>query len=128
MSEILHSAEQDLADLGIIASYIWKPQRLFIKNPDPNLGSSYLAVDIISDGTVEGVAAAVRAEGNNQISQIADISDDLEAAISAHEQDYSLVKVNLIATYQQMYNYFMNEGLIALATIMATAIVNLNLL
>lgn len=127
MPDTNSTTEQDLAALGIVASYTWKPNRLFIKNPNSDLGGSYIAADIVSDGLTEDVSAAVLAEGRNQITQITDISNRMKSLISEHERDYTLLKSNLEETYERMYNYFMSQGLIALATIMATAIVNLSL-
>lgn len=126
MSEILHTTEQDLAALGIIATYIWKPNRLFVRNPNPALGGSYIAADIVSDGTSEEVSASVINEGRSQIASIDSYATEQKTAISAYERDYAMIRSNLAASYQRMYNYFMSQGLIALATIMATAIVNLN--
>ena len=128
MSEIVNTAEQDLAALGIVSSYIWKPNRLLVRNPSPQLGGSYIPADVISDGTAADVSQAVLEEGLKQISEIESLAVTQKAAISAHSRDYTAVKSNLIATYQRMYGYFMSQGLIALATIMATAIVNINLM
>ena len=124
MSEVssTNTTEQDLSALGIVSSYIWKPQKLFIKDTD-----AYIPVDIVSDGTAEDVRAAVISSGRNQISQIRALTDAQKAVIGEHEQDYTMIKTNLAASYRRMYNYFMSQGLVALATIMATAIVNLNL-
>lgn len=128
MSENLQTAEQDLAALGIISSYIWKPNRLKVRNPNPTVGGAYIPADIVSDGTAEDVSGAVSAEGQVQIEEIRVLANEQKAAISSHERDYTTIRENLEASYQRMYNYFMSQGLVALATIMATAIVNLNLM
>lgn len=126
MSENLNTAEQDLAAMGIISSYIWKPNRLKIRNP-ASIGG-YIPADIVSDGSATDVSMLVRGEGLKQQNEITDLADIQKAAISEHERDYTEIRENLEASYRRMYNYFMDQGLIALATIMATAIVNLNLM
>lgn len=128
MSENLQTAEQDLASRGVIASYIWKPRRLFVRNPDLSSGEAYIQADVVSDGSSSDVAGAVSAEGQKQILEIRDLSAIQKDSVSAHERDYTTVRDSLEASYRRMYNYFMSQGLIALATIMATAIVNLNLM
>lgn len=122
------TSEQDLAALGIVASYIWKPNRLFVRNPNPALGSTYIPADIVSDGSAYDVSQAVSNEGQVQMSQITALAEVQKAAISAHERDYTTIRDNLEDSYRRMYNYFMSQGLIALATIMATAIVNLSIM
>lgn len=118
--------ETDLTALGIIPNYIWKPQRLFIKNTNPEFGGEYIAADIVSDGTAEDIQDAVINEGQSQIDQISRLANEQKTQISRYERDYTTVKSNLQSTYQRMYNYYMGQGLVALATIMATAIVNLS--
>ena len=128
MSEYTQSPENDLAPLGIVASYIWKPNRLKVRNPDPSAGGSYIPADIVSDGSLVDVSGAVLQEGQKQLSEITDLAESQKVLISAHEQDYTTVKNSLEASYRRMYGYFMSQGLIALGTIMATAIVNLNII
>lgn len=128
MSENLQTAEQDLAALGVVASYIWKPNRLKIRNPNLSASESYIPADIVSDGTAVDVSTMVREEGLKQQQEITVLANEQKAAISSHERDYTTIRDNLEASYRRMYNYFMGQGLVALATIMATAIVNLNLM
>lgn len=123
MSELLSTVDQELAALGVVSSYIWKPSRMFVRS-----GSSYIPVDIVSDGAAEDVSRAVFEEGQAQQDQIDALAASQKTAISAYERDYATVRASLRQNYQRMYNYFMSQGLIALATIMATAIVNLSLM
>ena len=128
MPDNLQTAEQDLASIGVIASYIWKPQRLFVRNPNPSLGGQYIPADVVSDGSSVDVAGAVRDEGRKQLNEINSVASSQKNAISRYERDYTMVRENLEESYRRMYNYFIDRGFIALATIMATAIVNLSLL
>ena len=112
MAEHAQTLEEELAQRGIVSSYIWKPNRLFAKS-----GNRYVPADVVSDGSAADVSEAVAEAGRNQISSIEALAAAQKALISANERDY-----------RRMYNYFTNQGLIALATIMATAIVNLNTL
>lgn len=121
MSEPTRTLEEELAERGVIGSYIWKPNRFFAKS-----GNSYISADIVADDSAEDVATAVIAAGDEQIDEIEALADAQKALIAASESDYSDVKASLLQTYRRMYNYFTNQRLYALATIMATAIVNLN--
>jgi len=121
MAELTKTLEEELAEQGIIGSYIWKPNRFFAKN-----GNTYISADIVSDGSAEDVANAVAEAGNEQILNIRELANEQKALIAMNEKDYSAVRASLLQTYRRMYNYFTNQKLYALATIMATAIVNLN--
>lgn len=121
MSEHAPTLEEELAEKGIVGSYIWKPNRLFAKVDD-----RYIPVDTISDGSAEDVAATVAAEGQAKVNEIDTLAETQKALIAANNQAYNNVKANLLQTYQRMSNYFANHGLIALKTIIDTAIVNLN--
>lgn len=121
MAEYTKTLEEELAELGIVGSYIWKPNSFFAKS-----GNRYISADVVSDGSAEEVAAAIYKAGNTQISEIRTLATEQKALISQNEKEYSDVKKSLLQTYRRMYNYFVNQKLYALATIMATAIVNLN--
>ena len=121
MADYSKTLEETLAEQGIVGSYIWKPNRFFAKS-----GDSYISADVVSDGSAESVAVAVSEAGNAQISEIKALAAEQKALIIQNKRDYSDVKKSLLHTYQRMYNYFTNQKLYALATIMATAIVNLN--
>lgn len=121
MAEYAKTLEEELAELGIVGSYIWKPNRVFAKS-----GDRYISADVVSDGSAEEVARAVSAVGNAQISEINALAAEQKALITKNEKDYATVKASLLQTYRRMYNYFVNQKLYALATIMATAIANLN--
>lgn len=123
MADHAQTLEEELAQQGIVGSYIWKPNRLFAKS-----GNRYIPADVVSDGSAADVSEAVAEAGRNQISSIEALAAAQKALISANERDYVAVRESLLQTYRRMYNYFTNQGLIALATIMATAIVNLNTL
>lgn len=121
MPDSTRTLEEELAELGVIGSYIWKPNRFFAKS-----GNSYISADIVADDSAEDIATAVAEAGDEQIDEIEALADEQKALIAASERDYSDVKASLLQTYSRMYNYFTNQKLYALATIMATAIVNLN--
>lgn len=121
MADYSKTLEETLAEQGVVGSYIWKPNRFFAKS-----GDSYISADVVSDGSAESVAVAVSEAGNEQISEIKALAAEQKALIVQNKRDYSDVKKSLLQTYQRMYNYFTNQKLYALATIMATAIVNLN--
>lgn len=121
MADYSKTLEETLAEQGVVGSYIWKPNRFFAKS-----GDSYISADVVSDGSAESVAVAVSEAGNEQISEIKALAAEQKALIVQNKRDYSDVKKSLLQTYQRMYNYFTNQHLYALATIMATAIVNLN--
>lgn len=121
MADYSKTLEETLAEQGIVGSYIWKPNRFFAKN-----GDSYISADVVSDGSAESVAVAVSEAGNAQISEIKALAAEQKALITRNKKDYSDVRDSLLQTYRRMYNYFTNQKLYALATIMATAIVNLN--
>ena len=124
MSEVssTNTTERDLSALGIVSSYIWKPQKLFIKDTD-----AYIPVDIVSDGTAEDIRNAIIIEGQLQKHQIDNLAKAQKKELGSYEKDYAMIKENLAESYRRMYNYFMSQGSIALATIMATAIVNLSM-
>ena len=113
--------EEELADKKIVGSYILKPNRFYAKD-----GDHYISADVVSDGTASEIAAALREEGVLQISLIRELGRSEIAELRTVEEKYSDAKASLIQTYTRMYNYFTRQGLVALATIMATAIVNLN--
>jgi RPA family protein len=121
MAEYTKTLEEELAEQGIIGSYIWKPNTFFAKK-----GNKYVSVDTVSDGSAEEVARTVYEAGNTQLSEIRALATEQKALIAANEKEYTAVKNSLIQTYRRMYNYFVNQELYALATVMATAIVNLN--
>lgn len=121
MAEYTKTLEEELAEQGIVGSYIWKPNSLFAKK-----GNKYISADVVSDGSAEEVARAIYDAGNTQISEMRALAAEQKALITANEKEYTVVKRSLIQTYQRMYNYFVNQKLYALATIMATALVNLN--
>lgn len=113
--------EEILAEQGVISSYIWKPNRVFARS-----GDHYIPADVVSDGTADEVAREVREAGASQKSAIQDLGAAQLAAIRASDRDYTNVVENLTQTYTRMQTYFERHGMQALATIMATAIYNLN--
>ena len=121
MADYSKTLEEELAEQGIVGSYTWKPNRFFAKS-----GDTYISADVVSDGSAEDVATAVTEAGNEQIDEIKALAAAQKALIVQNERDYSDVRASLLQTYRRMYNYFTNQKLYALATIMATAIVNLN--
>lgn len=121
MSEHAPTLEEELANLGVTGSYIWKPNRLYAKD-----GSNYRSVDVVAEGSAAEIAAAVTAKGDAKEAEIEALAEAQKTLMTVSSYTYSDIKGNLRQTYQRMYNYFMNQGLIALATIMATAIVNLD--
>lgn len=123
MDEHTATVEEELSELGVIASYVWKPNRILAKR-----GGSYISVDMISDnGTAADVSDTVSEEGERQKAEIRALADSMKTRISSFEADYTELRRNLIDNYSQMYRYFLGQGHIALSTIMATAIVNLSL-
>lgn len=121
MADYSKTLEEELAEQGIVGSYIWKPNRFFAKS-----GDTYISADVVSDGSAEDVATAVAEAGNEQIDEIKALAAAQKELITQNERDYSDVRASLLQTYRRMYNYFTSQKLYALATIMATAIVNLN--
>lgn len=121
MSEHASTLEEELAEKGIVGSYIWKPNRLFAK-----VDGNYIPVDTISDGSANDVAALVAAEGQAKIAEIDTLAEAQKSLIAANAIAYTNIKASLIQTYQRMSSYFSSQGLIALKTIVDTAIVNLN--
>ena len=121
MAEYTKTLEEELAEQGIVGSYIWKPNSFFAKK-----GNKYVSTDVVSDGSAEEVARAIYEAGNTQISEIRALAAEQKALIAANEKEYIAVRQSLIQTYRRMYNYFVNQKLYALATVMATAIVNLD--
>lgn len=119
----LSTVEEELSELGIVARYIWKPHRVYAK-----YGNDYISIDVVADGSASDVSTAVYNEGQKQINEIDALATAQKAEISKFERDYASIKDNLRSSYEQMYNYFIGQNMIALATIMATAIVNLSLM
>lgn len=112
---------EELAEKNIVGSYVLKPNRFYAKED-----GEYVSVDVVTDGTMSEVSSAIREQAVEQIGSIRALGTEKLNAILALETNYSDAKANLIQTYTRMYNYFTRQGLVALATIMATAIVNLN--
>ena len=121
MAVITNTLAQELEEQGIIGSYIWKPNRFYARS-----GDNYISADVVTDGTAAEITDAVRTAGQTQIATINQLGTSQLNELHALEGDYANVKTNLIQTYTRMYNYFVRQGMVALATIMATAIVNLN--
>ena len=84
MSEHAPTLEEELAEKGVVGSYIWKPNRLFAKVDD-----RYIPVDTISDGSAEDVAAIVAAEGQAKINEIDTLAETQKALIAANNQAYN---------------------------------------
>ena len=121
MANSNRTLEEELAEKGLVASYIWKPSKLFAK-----VGDQYIPADVISDGTAEEVAAYIHEIGSEQAATINAVGAQELAYLTEHARDFVDVKNSLISTYSRMEAYFENSGMHSLATIMATAIANLN--
>lgn len=115
--------EEELAEQGVVASYIWRPNRLSVRD-----GDTYRAVDVVSDGSAEDVAAAVTAAGEQKIGELTAAYQQQVARLAQSENEFANVKSNLISTYTRMMNYFDQQGIPSLYAMMATAITNLNAL
>ena len=113
--------EEELAEKGIVASYIWKPNRVFVKDD-----SEYVPVDVVSDGDTLDIQHAIEAAGDQQLAAIEEEAQNQLASLSESEDDYTDVKNNLIQTYTRMKDYFDRHSLVSLSTMMATAIARLN--
>ena len=115
--------EEELAEKGIVASYIWKPNRVFVKD-----NSEYVPVDVVSDGDAQDIQQAIEAAGDQQLASIAEEGQNQLANLTASEEYYTDIKNNLIQTYTRMRDYFDRHGIVSLSTMMSTAIARLNAL
>lgn len=115
--------EEELAEQGVVASYIWKPNRVFAKN-----GTEYISVDVVFDGDAETILADITAAGEQKLADIQAAGQAQIQQLSSSENDYTDVKNNLIQTYTRMKDYFDRHGIVSLSTMMTTAIANLNAL
>lgn len=121
MAVITNSFEEELAALGIVGSYIWKPNRLYARD-----GNSYRSVDAVSDGPVNDIVDAVTKAGNLQIDKIKNEGENQIAELNSLEKNFNNYKANLIQTYTRLQNFYLMHRMEALASIMQTAIFNLN--
>lgn len=116
-----NTLEEELVAQGIVASYTWKPNRLYAKN-----GNTFVPVDSISDGTSTEVAAVVSAAGDEQIEEIEALGAEKLATLRTGEDDYEDVKASLITAYGRLSSYFSTHGAPAVASILDSAIADLN--
>ena len=121
MATIINSLTEELRENGIVGSVIWRPERFYAKD-----GDEYISIDTVSDGTVDEVKKAIQSEGNIQKELVRSAAKNQLDALKDLEDSYFDVKESLLQTYTRLYNYFVRQKLTALATIIATAIVNLN--
>ena len=123
MADQNKTLEEELAERGIVASYVWKPNLLYARQ-----GSEYIPVDTISDADVHHIQDELEAAGRQNLASIQAACAGHIADLDQTESSYTNVRDNLILTYTRMKEYFERHGIISLSTVMNTAIANLRAL
>lgn len=127
MAEITQSLDDALAEQGIVGSYIWKPFRLYYRNSNAAEGEElYPSVDVIADGEVNDVKAAISDAGVNQIADITAKGEEQLAILNRMERNFSNYKSNLIQAFTRMHNYYLMHHMEDIATVTNNAIRNLS--
>lgn len=112
---------EELESQGIVGSYIWNPNRFFAKTP-----TGYVSVDVVTDGAAAEVIDEIEEFGSEKKAEIENLAAEKISFLRKNEKDYEAFKTNLLQTYQRLYLYFNRVGMPQLATVMATAIANIN--
>ena len=122
MIDTTKTLQESLDELQVVGKYVWKPQRFKGKY----VGEYTANVDVVSDGSAQEIEDAVTEAASNAIEDIDALKAQKIRLLRERENDYMNLMANAYRRYQEMYIYFHRVTVPPLATIMATAMANLN--
>lgn len=117
MTEYAQTLEEELAKQKVTGSYIWKPNRLFVKR-----GNHYESADVVSDNSMIEVLDVIDTEGILQIGEVETAAETQKALIASNERDYNSVRASLLQTYRRLRDYFLAHEMDELAASIISAI------
>lgn len=122
MIDTTKTLRETLDELHVVDKYVWKSNRFQAKY----IGEYSAKVDVVSDGLAEEIEEAVANAAENAVSNIEAKEADKIRMLRERENDYMSIMTNVYNRYQEMHKYFHRVTVPPLATIMATAMANLN--
>lgn len=123
MADATKSFQEALNEMQIEGSYIWQPNRFFVKQAD-----EYLSADTAADASVQEIADVVSATGAEAIDVIEDLGNVKLNYLNANKRKFEKLKTHTLQTYNRLYTYFDQHVIPELAEVMTTAISEVNAL